>query len=238
MKPSLHNIIFVFGSNRQGRHGKGAAKVARLHHGAIYGQAEGLQGSSYAIITKELRQDYGIVTLKEIKDGVKKFLRFARKNKHLTFLVTPIGCGNAGRTPKQIGPMFYGHPKNVIVPKEFRKYTRTPEERFIIAWKKKYPNLPEPKREFVFHEERNWRFDFAWPEKKLAVEIQGGGFIQGRHNRGFHQAKDFEKQREAARMGWVVLPFGTMDVGVAGSGKIFSVIEYVSIVLTNAVEVE
>mgnify|MGYP006877977877 FL=1 len=48
------NQIFVFGSNTQGRHGKGAALTARNKFGAIYGQAEGLQGQSYAIITKDL----------------------------------------------------------------------------------------------------------------------------------------------------------------------------------------
>jgi hypothetical protein len=48
------NQIFVFGSNTQGRHGKGAALTAKNKFGAIYGQAEGLQGQSYAIITKDL----------------------------------------------------------------------------------------------------------------------------------------------------------------------------------------
>jgi len=45
--------IFVFGSNRAGRHGNGAALAARRQHGAIYGQGEGLQGQSYAIPTKD-----------------------------------------------------------------------------------------------------------------------------------------------------------------------------------------
>ena len=47
--------IFVFGSNPQGRHGAGSAKVAMEHFGAIYGQGEGLQGNSYALPTTELR---------------------------------------------------------------------------------------------------------------------------------------------------------------------------------------
>ena len=57
IKELKENEIFVFGSNRQGRHGKGAALTARNKFGAIYGQSEGLQGQSYAIITKELRKD-------------------------------------------------------------------------------------------------------------------------------------------------------------------------------------
>ena len=50
---SLENEVFVFGSNLAGRHGKGAALHARQQHGAIYGQGVGLQGSSYAIPTKD-----------------------------------------------------------------------------------------------------------------------------------------------------------------------------------------
>ncbi len=50
--------IFVFGSNTEGRHGAGAALHARTNFGAIYGQALGLQGKSYAIITKDLTQTY------------------------------------------------------------------------------------------------------------------------------------------------------------------------------------
>ena len=49
------NTIFVFGSNPEGRHGAGAARVAREQFGAIYGQGEGLQGNAYALPTKDLR---------------------------------------------------------------------------------------------------------------------------------------------------------------------------------------
>ena len=48
------DTIFVFGSNPEGRHGSGSAKVARLQFGAIYGQGEGLQGNAYALPTTEL----------------------------------------------------------------------------------------------------------------------------------------------------------------------------------------
>ena len=49
------NTIFVFGSNPEGRHGKGAAKIAVDQFGAKYGQGEGLQGNAYALPTKDLR---------------------------------------------------------------------------------------------------------------------------------------------------------------------------------------
>ena len=51
------NVIFVFGSNPEGRHGAGSAKVAVEQFGAVYGQGEGLQGSAYALPTTELRQE-------------------------------------------------------------------------------------------------------------------------------------------------------------------------------------
>ena len=49
------NTIFVFGSNPEGRHGAGSAKIAMNYWGAVYGQGEGLQGRSYALPTTELR---------------------------------------------------------------------------------------------------------------------------------------------------------------------------------------
>lgn len=70
--------IFVFGSNRQGRHGKGAALFARIHYGAINGQARGFQGKSYSIVTKELRKNMPAVTLNEIKKEVDIFIEFAK----------------------------------------------------------------------------------------------------------------------------------------------------------------
>lgn len=111
--------IFVFGSNREGRHGKGAALEARLKHGAKNGYPDGPQGSSYAIVTKELRRYLPPVDLDEVKAGVDNFKIYARNHPHLTFRVTPIGCGLAGFKPAQIKPLFAGCPSNVILPKEF-----------------------------------------------------------------------------------------------------------------------
>ncbi len=104
--------IFVFGSNREGRHGKGAALTAVKHHGAKYGQAEGLQGRSYAIVTKELRPWMQPVTLWEVQQGVDKFIRFAAQHPEHTFLITRIGCGLAGFKWEQIAPLFRLMPNN------------------------------------------------------------------------------------------------------------------------------
>lgn len=114
--------IFVFGSNRQGRHGKGAALDALVNHGAIYGQESGLQGNSFAIITKELRGWLPPVELKEIEWGVKYFLGFASSHPELEFYVTPIGCGLAGFTVPEIAPLFYDRTKNVVLCNEFKNY--------------------------------------------------------------------------------------------------------------------
>jgi very-short-patch-repair endonuclease len=65
--------------------------------------------------------------------------------------------------------------------------------------------LPEPIPEHRFHPVRKWRFDYAWPDRKVALEIQGGLFVQGRHSRGAALVKEFEKLNTAAAMGWRVL---------------------------------
>jgi len=109
--------IFVFGSNLAGRHGKGAALFAKQHHGAIQGQGEGLQGSSYGIPTKDER--IRTLPLPRIATAVETFKRFAATRPDLTFKVTAIGCGLAGYTPAQIAPMFRDAPGNCILPVEF-----------------------------------------------------------------------------------------------------------------------
>ena len=77
--------------------------------------------------------------------------------------------------------------------------------------------LPRPEREFRFHPSRRFRFDFAWPDMKLAVEIHGGEWIQGRHHRAPGFLKDCEKMNEATILRWRVLVFGGTHVkkGVA-----------------------
>lgn len=109
--------VFVFGSNRAGRHGKGAALWARQNRGAIYGVGEGMQGNSYAIPTKD--EHLRTLPLDQIRLHVEAFLDFARYRPDLRFQLTPIGCGLAGYRPEQIAPMFRDAPSNVIMPPEF-----------------------------------------------------------------------------------------------------------------------
>lgn len=113
------NEIFVFGSNESGRHGKGAAKTA-MRFGAKYGQAEGLQGNSYGIPTVNASISNHL-SIDKIKRYVDRFISFVKANPQLHFLITPIGCGLAGLTHKQIAPLFqaaYNLP-NVSLPKQF-----------------------------------------------------------------------------------------------------------------------
>jgi len=62
-----------------------------------------------------------------------------------------------------------------------------------------------PEREYVFSPPRKWRFDFAWPDRKVALEIEGGSWSEGRHNRGAGFELDCRKYNRAAVMGWCVL---------------------------------
>lgn len=112
--------IFVFGSNLQGRHGKGAALAALKLHGAQYGLGEGPQGNSYAIPTKIT--PYISLPLPEIEAAVERFKDFARNHPEVDFRVTPVGCGLAGYGPEQIGPMFRGCPLNCLLPVEFKPF--------------------------------------------------------------------------------------------------------------------
>ena len=108
------NEIFVFGSNLAGMHGGGAARIARLHFGAVMGKGVGLQGQSYAIPTMQ----GGVET---IRPYVEEFIIFAHQHPELHFLVTPIGCGIAGFEAEDIAPLFKKakEMKNISLPESF-----------------------------------------------------------------------------------------------------------------------
>ena len=107
--------IFVFGSNALGYHTGGASGTARKKFGAVWGQGEGLQGKSYAIPTME--------GLEKLKEAVDRFTVFADQHQELRFLVTMIGCGSAGYSPREIAPLFKGciYLENVALPSGFWK---------------------------------------------------------------------------------------------------------------------
>lgn len=114
----LTGQIFVFGSNSLGYHTGGASGTARKKFGAIWGQAEGLQGQSYAIPVdygKNVRKD------KEVKEAVDRFITFAKEHPELFFLVTRVGCGIAGYHDDEMAQFFIDalELKNVSLPKSF-----------------------------------------------------------------------------------------------------------------------
>ena len=113
-------MIFVFGSNLAGRHGKGAALYARQHHGAVYGQGAGLQGNSYAIPTKGAKLEP--LKFEEIREHIYNFVTFAFRHPELEFKVTRVGCGLAGYTDEQIAPLFRHAPQNCLFDPAWKPY--------------------------------------------------------------------------------------------------------------------
>lgn len=79
--------------------------------------------------------------------------------------------------------------------------------------------VPDPIAEYRFHPKRKWRFDWAWPDKLIALEQEGAVWTQGRHTRGSGFINDMEKYNEAARLGWRVFRFTPKEItkGIAHS---------------------
>ncbi len=67
-------------------------------------------------------------------------------------------------------------------------------------------------RGYKFHPTRKWKFDFALPEYKIAIEYEGGIYSGGGHTRGYHYWSDCIKYRQAALLGWVVLRYVCNDL--------------------------
>jgi hypothetical protein len=117
-----YNQIFVFGSNLAGRHGRGAALIARERFDAKYGEGIGRTGQCYAIPTKD--QNIQTLPISRIHPYIIDFFWYAVKHPELEFLVSRVGCGLAGYKPKDIAPLFVydtpdGIPKNMILPKDY-----------------------------------------------------------------------------------------------------------------------
>ncbi len=74
--------------------------------------------------------------------------------------------------------------------------------------------LPKPVDEFRFHPTRRWRFDYAWPDKKIAIEIHGATHRGGRHVTGKGFAADREKMNEAQLLGWIVIEAAIENIGM------------------------
>jgi hypothetical protein len=131
------NQIFVFGSNTEGRHGKGAALTAKQKFGAIYGQSEGLQGQSFAIITKDLTKTvHPSRSEDQIKEQISKLYEFAKQNPTKELMVAYSGEGTNlnAYTPQEMANIFglFSIPNNVIFEEKFAKLIpNTTEDRSL-----------------------------------------------------------------------------------------------------------
>lgn len=127
------DIVFVFGSNPEGRHGAGAARTAKLTFGAIYGRGEGLQGNAYAIPTKDLRvtanNGYRSIPPERIIGSIVRMYETARSLPYRKFCVAYRNVERRslnGYTGYEMMDMFRkaaersgGYPKNVYFSSEW-----------------------------------------------------------------------------------------------------------------------
>lgn len=168
------NEIFVFGSNLDGAHGGGAARIAYNRFGAVWGQGVGLQGQCYAIPTMQ----GGVETIKPYVD---EFIKFARQHQEYKFLVTRIGCGIAGFKDEDIAPLFKDalEVENIILPHEFVKHLNKKDStsKATMMWVKGAGNSakrfngenPIPKKTVVATKE-SWKIK-PMPEKNVTIPM-------------------------------------------------------------------
>ena len=122
--------IFVFGSNTQGRHGKGAALTARLRFGAIYGNPEGIQGKSFAIITKDLtKKTHPSRSIAQIISQINKLYEYATLHPDKEFIIA-YKCGNNNLnaySSHDMAKMFASRdiPSNIVFDKFFYELVKS-----------------------------------------------------------------------------------------------------------------
>lgn len=170
--------VFVFGSNLAGRHGKGAALLAKNRFGAKYGQGSGIQGQSYGIATKD--ENLKTLPLPEIEKQIDSFIDFAENNPDKKFLLTKVGTGLAGLDVKDIAPMFFKKslPKNISVPKEFLTY-------------EKKDNVAKQKRDDFWTAEEVFPLDSTEETQREAHKTRA------KENLKFEKDKEYEEELAA-----------------------------------------
>lgn len=150
------NEVFVFGSNAQGHHYAGAAKVAVEKFGAIMGQGHGLQGKSYAINSMS-----GISGMME---DIKLFCEYAKSHSEKHFLVTPIGCGIAGYRAEEIAPLFKNcrELENVSLPASSWKVLGFPQSKGKEFYLDRFVDAQRESYDIALNEIRNGRKISHW----------------------------------------------------------------------------
>lgn len=112
--------IFVFGSNLGGRHGKGAAVVARKNFGAEFGRGHGRTGDTYAIPIKTRQLD--TLNINTVTEMIEEFVAYSRTHPELKFFVVRVGCGLGNYKDEQIAPLFRECGENCSFAEEWRPY--------------------------------------------------------------------------------------------------------------------
>ena len=95
------------------------------------------------------------------------------------------------------------------------------EERFLFLWK--FAKGPPLEREYRFDAKRRWRADFAQLEARVLIEIEGGIWINGRHNRAAGFNADLEKYLEAGMQGWRVFRLGPEQITMENVERLVAV---------------
>lgn len=98
----------------------------------------------------------------------------------------------------------------------------TSEGEAALLWQCKAARLPEPVTEYRFAPPRRWRFDLAWPAHKVAVEVEGGSYVGGRHVTGSGFGADLEKYNEAGLLAWLVI---RVTPGMVDDGRALRLVE-------------
>ncbi len=144
------NEVFVFGSNTEGRHGKGAALKAKEKFGAKYGVASGPTGHCYAIVTKDLSKPDGApsVSRDHIVNQIRDLYAYAHKHPNIRFLVayTAVGKNLNNYTPAAMAEMFVDAgtvPPNMVFEKGFKQLVlNTNNKQPVAVYNIKDPNVP------------------------------------------------------------------------------------------------
>lgn len=147
--------------------------------------------------------------------GYRKKLQASRINSllKLKLILGPEAYGQAVKKYKEC--LDKEPPKNRI-PKQPPQTTHVPDYLWASA------GLPIPQREFRFDPVRKWRIDFAYPDKKLAIEIEGGIFTHGRHARVGGFLSDIEKYNALVKAGWRLLRYPPKRINFAEIFKVYN----------------
>jgi very-short-patch-repair endonuclease len=135
---------------------------------------------------------------------------------------------NPSEAFKKLNPQLYhGHVSKM--PRSFealQKEGSPLEDLFVSLWLRLDDGNHYPfSREFEFSGHRRFKFDFAWPSRRVAVETDGGIFQKGRHNRAAGFARDCEKTNLAVLEGWAVFRLCTGQVTEPRVWRIFEFIK-------------